>query len=219
MEARDSLVKKELAQAASLRVGTALAKEQLKISKLDVEIREQNHALESAKDFHNKFYLFADSIDLRNVTNCIEVLGIWDRLDAACDIEIAIHSGGGGALPGMALFDYIGRLRRTHKVTTSVLGYAASMAAIVLQAGTHRVIGQESSILIHEISSQAVGKIGEIEDVTAFLHSLQNRIVNIFVSRSGGRIAAATFIENWRRREWWLDADEMLKWGFVDEII
>ena len=216
---RDSLVRRELAQAANLEVGTAITKEQLKLLKLDVEFRQLNHNLECAKDFHNKFYLFTDAIDLRNVTNCIEVLGVWDRLDAKCDIELAIHSSGGGALPGMMLFDYIGRLRRTHKVTTSVLGYAASMAAIVLQAGTHRVIGRESSIMIHEISAQAVGKIGEIEDVTSFLHSLQNRIVNIFVSRSAGRIDTATFIHNWQRREWWLDSNEMLRWGFVDEVI
>ena len=216
---RESLVQKELAQATNLEVGAAIAKEQLKLAKLDVEFRELNHALECAKDFHNKFYLFADAMDLRNVTGCIEVLGVWDRLDEKCDIELAIHSGGGNALPGMMLFDYIGRLRRTHKVTTSVLGYAASMAAIVLQAGTHRVMGRESSIMIHEISAQAVGKIGEIEDVTSFLPSLQSRIVNIFVKGSGGRIDEATFIKNWQRREWWLDSDEMLGWGFVDEVV
>jgi len=216
---RDSLIRKELAQAANLEVGTSITKEQLKLLKLDVEFRQLNHNLECAKDFHNKFYLFTDAMDLRNVTNCIEVLGVWDRLDATCDIELAIHSSGGNVLPGMMLFDYIGRLRRTHKVTTSVLGYAASMATTILQAGTHRVIGRESSIMIHEISAQAVGKIGEIEDVTTFLHSLQRRIVNIFVSRSGGLIDTATFIHNWQRREWWLDSDEMVKWGFVDEVI
>jgi ATP-dependent Clp protease protease subunit len=219
METRESLVRKELAQAANLEVAAVVAREQLKMAELDVKIRLENYKLECAKDFHNHFFLFADLIDLRNITNCIETLGIWDRLAPECDIEIALHSPGGHTLPGMALFDYIGRLRRTHKVTTSVLGYAASMAAVLLQAGTHRVMGAESTVFIHEISAQAVGKIGEIEDITSFIHSIQSRIIDIFVSRSAGRIDRETFKKNWERREWCLDAPEMLKWGFVDEVV
>jgi len=215
---RDSLVHKELAQAASVEVGTSLAKEQLKLLKLDVALRKLNHDLECAKDFHNKYYLFSDATDLRNVTNCVEVLGIWHRIDPTCDIEIAFHSGGGSVMAGMMLFDFISRLKTTHKVTTSVLGYSASMAAILLQAGTHRVVGKETYILLHEITGQAVGKVGEIEDTTGFLRKIQQRVVSIFMARSGGKIERAVFEKNWTR-EWWLDSEEMMKWGFADEVI
>jgi len=218
METRDSLVRKELAQAQNLEVGAAIAREQLTLVKLDVEMRKDNMAVEQAKDFHHQFFLFADAIDLRNVTNCIEVLGVWNRKDPTCDMEIAFHSSGGSALAGMALFDFISRLKVNHRVTTSVLGYSASMAGILLQAGTRRVIGRETFVLLHDLTAQAVGKIADIEDTTAFLRKIQSRVADIFVERSGGRIDRDTFLEK-SKREWWLDSTELMKWGFADEVI
>jgi len=218
MEARDSLVQKELAQAAHMHVETAINEQQLELLKLDVQIRQENYNFEKAKSFHNQFYLFAEAVDLRNVTNCIGELGVWDRLEPTCDIEIAFHSPGGAVLPGMALFDFISRLKRTHRITTSVLGFSASMAAILLQAGSHRIVGGETSIMLHELTGGAVGRIADIEDTTAFLRKIQDRVINLFLERSGGRIDRDTFLQNWKR-EWWLNAEEMVRWGFADEVV
>jgi len=65
----------------------------------------------------------------------------------------------------MALYDYVRGLRRQgHHVTTSSLGYAASMAGILLQVGDKRIMGAESWLLIHEGSFGAVGSVGQVED-------------------------------------------------------
>ena len=73
----------------------------------------------------------------------------------------------------MDLFDYIQELRRDgHYVTTSARGMAASMAGILLQAGGHRVMGREAQVLIREVSSFAIRKVGEIEDEVTLLKSL-----------------------------------------------
>ena len=218
MGIRDSLVEKELAQAEKMRAEAVFTRHQKKLIELEVAIKRGNFDIEAAKDFHNHFYLFSDATDLRNVTNCIEVLGIWHRLAPTCDIEIAFHSSGGSVMAGMMLFDFISRLKATHKVTTSVLGYSASMAAILLQAGTHRVVGKETFVLLHEITGQAVGKVGEIEDTAGFLKKIQQHVISIFLARSGGRIEREVFEKNWAR-EWWLDSEEMVRWGLADEVI
>ncbi len=148
---------------------------------------------------------------------CISQPNIWTRTDPGCDIEIIFNWPGGGVIDGMALYDYLQALRRAgHKLTTVTFGMAASMAGILLQAGDVRVIGAESYVLINEISTMAVGKIGELEDVVEFTKKIQNRVLKIFASRSHKPVSY--FEKHWRRQDWWLDSEECLKLGIVDEI-
>ena len=83
-------------------------------------------------------------------------------------------------IDGMALFDYIQQVKAMgHHVTTGCMGYAASMAGILLQAGHRRVMGRESYVLIHEVAAGAAGKIGEIEDTVEFLKKIEDRVLDI----------------------------------------
>ena len=219
MPERSSLIEKELAQAASIREATAFTASQLAAFNIDLAMKQENWRLDLAKDFPHHYFMFGDAVDSRNASNCMEVLGVWSRTDPGCDIEIVFNSPGGHVMPGMALFDYIRGLGLNgHKVTTSVLGCAASMAGIIVQAGSWRTVGRESYMLIHELSSQAVGKISDLEDLTSFVRKIQDRVVRVFLDRSGGKITEPEFREKWARRDWWLDSEELLRYGFVDEI-
>ena len=170
----------------------------------------------AANRYHHVFN-YLGSIDQTSVAACMEQLTIWNRVDPGCDIEIIFNSPGGSVMSGMALFDHIRDIRKDgHKVTTVSQGYAASMAGILIQAGDVRVIGKESYVLIHEISTGAVGKIGEIEDVVEFTHKIQDRVLDIFADRSKKK--AAYYAKHWKRKDWWLDSTECLEIGFVDEV-
>lgn len=170
----------------------------------------------AANRYHHVFN-YLGSIDQTSVAACMEQLTIWNRVDPGCDIEIVFNSPGGSVMSGMALFDHIRDIRKAgHKVTTVSQGYAASMAGILIQAGDVRVIGKESYVLIHEISTGAVGKIGEIEDVVEFTHKIQDRVLDIFAERSKKK--AAYYAKHWKRKDWWLDSTECLEIGFVDEV-
>lgn len=119
----------------------------------------------------------------------------------------------------MALYDYLRELSvKGHRITTSTRGYAASMAAILLQAGDRRVMGHEAWLLIHEVSMAASGKIGELEDTAEWGKKICQRVADIFIDRSGGKLDRDYFISHWSRRDWWIDADEGLRLGLVDEI-
>ena len=84
--------------------------------------------------------------------------------------------------------------------------------------GDVRVMGRESYLMIHEISAGAGGKIGEINDAVKFYERVCERVVDIFVSRSGGKCSRAQFKKNWNRADWWIDSAEALRWGFVDAV-
>ena len=69
------------------------------------------------------------------------------------DIEIVFDSPGGDLFSGMHLFDFVNWQRsKGHRFTTVALGNAASMAGILIQCGTTRVIGRESYLLYHGLS-------------------------------------------------------------------
>jgi ATP-dependent protease ClpP protease subunit len=130
-----------------------------------------------------------------------------------------LFSPGGSVFAGMVLFDHIVAMReKGWHFTTISRGYAASMGGILLQAGDVRVCGPESYILIHEISTGAVGKIGELEDTVEFTNMIQKRVNDIFVSRSGGKVTSSKLRAMYRRKDFWLDSSKSLSLGIVDEI-
>ena len=132
-------------------------------------------------------------------------------------MEIVFASPGGSITAGFELFDFIQQLRsRGHKITTGSLGMAASMAGILLQAGDKRWIGHQSWILIHRASFGAIGKSFEIEDEVELIKRIEERIINIFTTRSN--LTSLKIKRNWDRKDWWINADEALEMGLVDEI-
>lgn len=188
--------------------------------------REQKAELARNKYFH--VYNFTNAVDSGSSQKLMDELNVWSRMDPGCEMEIVFSSPGGSVIDGMALFDFIQQIRkRGHRVTTGAIGYAASMAGILLQAGDVRWLGKESYILIHEVSFGAGGKIGEVEDEVKFVKKIQERVLSIFAERCAGAgkaktaskpLTKAQLEQKWSRRDWWIESDEALAWGLIDEI-
>lgn len=185
------------------------------------ERAEEKRAEELAADKNHLVYNFkGKGIDGASIEACLEQLKQWKhRYKEPGRITIVFFSPGGSVIHGMALYDEILAMRQAGwHFTTVCRGYSASMGGILLQSGDVRVCGPESYILIHEISSGAVGKIGELEDEVEFIRLIQKRVNDIFVSRSGGKVTAAKLRSMYRRKDFWLDSDTALKLGIVDQI-
>lgn len=215
----------EAAEAmAKARKETALGVQQEMVSRvgaINLEEAERKYLASLVTDERCHVYAFNGSVSGPTAQTCATALRQWVRLDKDKEkkspIEIVFQSPGGEVIPGMALFDVIQQVRAAgHHVTTATIGYAASMAGILLQAGDVRVMGAESYILIHEISAGAMGKTSEIEDELAFLKKIQGRVIAIFVKRSN--LSKAVIERKWRKKDWWIDSTEALKIGLVDEI-
>ncbi len=199
-----------------------LAEASAKVAGLELAKFLEGEQVRVNSDSHHRIHQFDGGVTDATVAKCMAQLRTWDRIDPDCDIEIIFNSPGGSITPGMALFDLIFRLSKrgggTHKVTVGAQGYAASMGGILLQAADVRWIGAQSFLMIHEMSSQTGGKIGEMKDDVKFYDAICARVVDIFVDRAGGKITKDKFIESWTRIDWWMLSDEALALGFVDEI-
>lgn len=195
----------KLAEAAAAQAAITLARD------------EYRRNVELATDEHCLFFNFTGDIDMESVGECIQTLTVWDRLYPERAMEIQFNSGGGSLVAGFALWDHIQLVKsRDHHVTTSAIGLAASMAGVLLQAGSERVLGREAWMLIHQGSMGAVGKVADIEDTIAWSNRMRERILNILASRS--HMEVEEIRAKWERRDWWIDSDEALELGFVDRI-
>jgi len=180
-------------------------------------------------DYFHHVYRFDKIVGEASVHEAIGELTEWSRLDPGCEMLIIFCSPGGDVISGMAFFDFLEQLKREgHRVVTRAEGYAASMAGILLQAGTVRQCGAESYILIHEIATAVRGKVGDIEDEMIFIKKISDRILNIFARRAkeAGEKGTASeplskrkFANGWSRKDWWLTSEEALRWGVVDEVV
>lgn len=245
---RDALVAKHRAEtekfnaeakryeAEALRAQTEAAQFKVALKDAEIDLRQkqriENELL--ALDAYNYTYRFNSEVSDSSVKSCIDKLTFWSRTAPVAKdgtkqpIEIVFNSPGGSVFAGMDLFDYIGELRRSgHLVKTHGRGHMASMGGILLQAGDVRSMGAESYILIHEVSTWAGGKVGDLEDEVKFLQRISARIVNIFAERAaeaGDRGTATRPITkrqletSWKRRDWWIDSTEALALGIVDEL-
>ena len=51
-----------------------------------------------------------------------------------------------------------------------------------------------------------------------WIDKVQDRIVDLFVSRADGHTTREQFLKNWERKDWWLSAKEAKRLGFIDEV-
>jgi ATP-dependent Clp endopeptidase proteolytic subunit ClpP len=186
-------------------------------AELELEKAQASRMKELLSDEENYLYRFSKDVNSNSVESCMSKLTQWHRRAPECDIEIVFSSPGGSIIDGFELFDFIQDLRNQgHKITTGSLGMAASMAGILLQAGDVRWIGHQSWMMIHRAAFGAIGKTFEIEDEVKLVKRIEGRIVDIFTSRS--KLTTQRIKRNWDRKDWWIDADECLELGLVDQI-
>jgi len=172
--------------------------------------------LKASADEARKFPFFGD-VEPQNVSRCIQTLDMWSRRNPGEDMEIIFSTYGGNVIAGLALYDFIGELRgRGHKVTTKALSVAASMGAILLQAGDERVATKHTMIMLHEGSAQMGGSRGEVEDQQKLWDKLTKKFELIACERSGMTLRKYRTLT--KRKDAWLDASEALELGLIDRI-
>ena len=214
LEAETKKIEAETRQAIA-----EAAKAEAEVREAELEAWSAERAVQKklATDEENNLYRFDGEVSKASVNRCMAKLTEWSRLDPKCEMEVVFSSPGGGIISGFELFDFMQDLRRKgHHITTGALGYAASMAGILLQAGDTRWIGHQSWMMIHRAAFGAIGKTFEVEDEVKLVKRIEYRILDVFVSRS--KLSRTKIQRNWNRKDWWITADECVEMGLVDEI-
>jgi ATP-dependent Clp protease protease subunit len=136
--------------------------------------------------------------------------------DPKKDIMLYINSPGGSVYDGLAIYDTMMHLKCD--VATVGIGMQASMGAFLLSSGTKgkRSILPHATVMIHQPSSGAQGKITDIEiDLKEGLR-LKKMLNEILAKNTGKTIDQ---IEKDSDRDYWMSADEAKKYGIVDSVL
>jgi len=136
--------------------------------------------------------------------------------DPAKEINLYINSPGGSVTAGLAIYDTIEFVRC--EVSTLCVGQAASMAALLLAAGTkgRRYSLPHGRVLIHQLSGGFSGPAMDIEIQAREALRLRDTLNNILARHTGQSLKQ---IEKDTDRDTFLGPKEALEYGLIDEIL
>jgi ATP-dependent Clp protease, protease subunit len=136
--------------------------------------------------------------------------------DAEKDINLYINSPGGSVTAGLAIYDTIQFLKCP--VTTYCVGQAASMAAVLLCAGTKgkRFALPNARIMIHQPWGGVQGQASDISIQAREILRLRDRINEILAMHTGKTLEA---ISKDTDRDFFMSPEEAKQYGLVDEVV
>lgn len=135
-------------------------------------------------------------------------------LPSAPPIHLHINSGGGCAFSGLAGASHI--LGSDIPVFTYVEGSAASAATIMSCVGAKRFITEHSFMLIHQISTGVWGTYENLKDEKESMDALMAQLEGIYLKNTKLK---KKDLKELLKRDLWLNADQCLEKGLVDEVI
>ena len=152
-----------------------------------------------------------------NVANLVIAQMLYLQMeDAKKDIHLYINSPGGVVTGGMAIYDTMNFLQCD--IITYCIGQAASMATVLLAAGTpgKRFALPNSRVMIHQPSGGAGGQTADI--MIASKEILRWRqTLNGIIARHTGKTAEQ--VEKDSDRDYYLSAHEAKAYGLVDHVV
>ncbi|HCP32165.1 TPA: ATP-dependent Clp protease proteolytic subunit [Candidatus Acetothermia bacterium] len=135
--------------------------------------------------------------------------------DPAKDIKLYLNSPGGSVTAGFAIYDTVRYVKSD--VATICIGQAASMAALLLAAGTNgkRSALPNSRILIHQAFGGTQGPATDVKIQTDELLRLHNQIIGAFAEHTGQTVKK---IRKDTDRDYYMSPEEALAYGLIDKI-
>jgi ATP-dependent Clp protease protease subunit len=132
------------------------------------------------------------------------------------EISMYINSPGGVVTAGLSIYDTMQYIKP--KVSTLVIGQAASMGSLLLTAGEKdmRFSLPNSSIMVHQPSGGYQGQATDIMIHAEYTQKLKRRLNEIYVKHTGQSYKE---VEAALERDNFMSPEDAKDWGLIDEIV
>lgn len=131
-------------------------------------------------------------------------------------INVHINSYGGDVFEGIAIFN---ALRNSGaNITIYIDGVAASMAGVVAMCGKPVKMSRYAMIMLHRVSGGAYGDQEDLEQAIGQVKTLEDTLISIVADRCGRKKEDVRSLY-FDGKDHWLNAQQALDAGLVDEII
>jgi ATP-dependent Clp protease protease subunit len=184
-------------------------------------ISEQTEHGERRDDIYSRLLkdriIFLGSEINADVANAIVAqLLFLSSADPKADIKLYINSPGGEIASGLAIISTMNIV--PNNIQTIAVGMAASMAAVILSNGTKgkRKVLEYGNVMIHQPRGGAHGTSSDIEIAAKYIVRLRTVLNELLAKNTGKKVEEIEFD---CERDYWMDAEESLKYGIVDEIL
>jgi len=182
---------------------------------------EQTNRGERAYDIYSRLLkdniiFIGDAIDDHVSNLVIAQLLFLEAEDPDRDISIYINSPGGSVTAGLAIYDTMQFVRPD--ISTICIGQAASMAAVLLSAGTakKRFALPNSRVILHQPMGGFQGQASDIDIHAREILRIRNRLNQILVKHTGQPM---DIIERDCDRDFIMTAEQSMEYGVIDQVI
>ena len=163
-----------------------------------------------------RIVFLGDEVNDQTASLVVAQMLFLESEDPKKDIQFYINSPGGSVTAGMAIYDTMNYVKCD--VSTICIGLAASMGAFLLSSGAKgkRYALPNSEVMIHQPSGGARGQATEIKIVAENILKTKDRLNKILAANTGQPVEKV--VED-TERDNFMDAEEALAYGLIDEII
>jgi ATP-dependent Clp protease, protease subunit len=135
------------------------------------------------------------------------------------DIHLYINSPGGSVSAGLAIYDMLQFIKCD--VATYCLGTAASMAALLLMAGSlgKRFAMPNSRVVVHQPHIGEGSISGQVTDIVNHAKELLRtklKLIDIYQKHTG---LAASYLHHVMERDHYMNAEETKNFGIIDQVV
>ncbi len=164
----------------------------------------------------DRIIYLGDEVNHQTANLVVAQLLFLESKDPNKDVTLYINSPGGSVSDGMAIYDTMNYIKCD--VATVGAGMQASMGAFLLSSGAKgkRLMLPNARVMIHQVSSGTRGTVTDMEiDLKESLR-LKKLLNQILAKNTGQKLAK---IENDVERDYWMTAEEAVKYGIADKVI
>lgn len=161
--------------------------------------------------------IFIDSeITEHTASIIVAQLLFLEAQDPDKDINIYINSPGGMVTSGLAIYDTMKFIKPD--ISTICVGMAASMAAVLLAAGTKgkRYILPNAEIMIHQPLGGFQGQASDIKITADHILEIKSKLNKILAEATGQKLST---IEKDTDRDNYMSAKQAVEYGLVDKVL
>lgn len=191
------------------------------IDQLIPMVVEQTNRGERAYDIYSRLLkeriiFIGTPIDDNIASLVIAQLLFLQSEDPKKDISLYINSPGGSISAGLAIYDTMQFVQPD--IVTIAMGMAASMAQVLLTAGTKgkRFALPNARILMHQPMGGTQGQATDIEIYTKEMLRIRSSLFDIIAKHTG---KDAKQIKKDADRDFYMTAEEALEYGIIDKIL
>jgi ATP-dependent Clp protease protease subunit len=182
---------------------------------------EQEGRNERAYDIYSRLLkdriiFLGDELNQQTANLIVAQMLFLENQDPGKDINFYINSPGGSVYDAFAVYDTMQYVKCD--IQTVGVGIQASAAAFLLSSGTKgkRMLLPHATVMIHQPTAGTKGRVSDMEIDLKEGIRLKKLLSEVMARNTGQKLSK---IEKDVERDFWMTAEEAVKYGLVDKII